>query len=357
MDGGNSNFFQFLMTRVRRRARPSLPPEIPASAFPTPAARPQLRGGSALRGVGLPQLPGRSGPRRAGMPQLRGRSGLRGAGMPQLRGSSALRGARMPQLRGRSGLPAGSTFFRPACRGAGRGADWWVNGEMHRALINRLEEHTMAKLRVHNFTISLDGYAAGPDQGLDNPLGVGGEELHEWVFPTRTGRADVRRGGGERRASTTTSSPRAIETSARRSWAATCSARSAASGRTRTGRAGGATTRRTTTRCSCSPTTPRPDRDGGRHHVPLRHRRHRVGARPGDRGGRRRRTSGSAAAPRPSSSTCAPGSSTSCTWRSCRSCSAAASGSSAAVVTDGYEVTQLSRSKEATHVRLSRSRP
>ena len=44
----------------------------------------------------------------------------------------------------------------------------------------------MPKLRVHNFALSVDGYAAGPDQDLDNPLGVGGLGLHEWVFPTRT---------------------------------------------------------------------------------------------------------------------------------------------------------------------------
>src|SRR5262249_47628638 len=41
----------------------------------------------------------------------------------------------------------------------------------------------MAKLRVHNLSISLDGYAAGPDQSVENPLGVGGESLHEWIFP------------------------------------------------------------------------------------------------------------------------------------------------------------------------------
>ena len=46
----------------------------------------------------------------------------------------------------------------------------------------------MAKLRVHNMAISLDGYAAGPDQSLDHPLGVGGARLHEWVFATRAGR-------------------------------------------------------------------------------------------------------------------------------------------------------------------------
>lgn len=43
-----------------------------------------------------------------------------------------------------------------------------------------------AKLRVHGFGLSLDGYGAGPDQSLQNPLGVGGMALHEWVFPTRT---------------------------------------------------------------------------------------------------------------------------------------------------------------------------
>lgn len=41
----------------------------------------------------------------------------------------------------------------------------------------------MSELRVHNFSISLDGFAAGPGQGPDTPLGVGGERLHEWVFP------------------------------------------------------------------------------------------------------------------------------------------------------------------------------
>ena len=46
----------------------------------------------------------------------------------------------------------------------------------------------MPKLRVHNFAISLDGYGAGPGQNVDNPLGVGGPLLHEWVFATRAGR-------------------------------------------------------------------------------------------------------------------------------------------------------------------------
>jgi dihydrofolate reductase len=44
----------------------------------------------------------------------------------------------------------------------------------------------MPKLRVHAFSISLDGYGAGPNQDLANPLGVGGMELHKWAFATRT---------------------------------------------------------------------------------------------------------------------------------------------------------------------------
>jgi dihydrofolate reductase len=46
----------------------------------------------------------------------------------------------------------------------------------------------MPKLRVHAFSISIDGYGAGPNQSADNPLGAGGEGLHEWVFETRFGR-------------------------------------------------------------------------------------------------------------------------------------------------------------------------
>ncbi len=44
----------------------------------------------------------------------------------------------------------------------------------------------MSRLRVESFTISLDGFGAGPDQDLNNPLGVGGTALHGWAMPTRT---------------------------------------------------------------------------------------------------------------------------------------------------------------------------
>jgi dihydrofolate reductase len=44
----------------------------------------------------------------------------------------------------------------------------------------------MSRLRVESFSISLDGYGAGPNQSIDNPLGVGGAALHEWAFATQT---------------------------------------------------------------------------------------------------------------------------------------------------------------------------
>jgi dihydrofolate reductase len=53
------------------------------------------------------------------------------------------------------------------------------------------------RLRVHAFTISLDGYATGPDQSLENPLGIGGGDLHAWALATRTFRAMFGMEGGE----------------------------------------------------------------------------------------------------------------------------------------------------------------
>lgn len=46
----------------------------------------------------------------------------------------------------------------------------------------------MPELIVRSFAISLDGYGAGPNQDLENPLGVGGPELMEWFFRTRSWR-------------------------------------------------------------------------------------------------------------------------------------------------------------------------
>ena len=55
----------------------------------------------------------------------------------------------------------------------------------------------MSRLRVHSFTISLDGYGAGPNQSRNEPLGVGGEAMHEWIIPTRTFQQMSKKTGGE----------------------------------------------------------------------------------------------------------------------------------------------------------------
>lgn len=54
----------------------------------------------------------------------------------------------------------------------------------------------MGRIRVAAFSISLDGFGAGPRQDLEHPLGVGGEQVHRWVFGTRTFQR-IHGGGGE----------------------------------------------------------------------------------------------------------------------------------------------------------------
>ena len=54
----------------------------------------------------------------------------------------------------------------------------------------------MARLIVRGFTISLDGYGAGRNQSLENPLGVGGEDLHGWLVGTRTFKRMLGQEGG-----------------------------------------------------------------------------------------------------------------------------------------------------------------
>jgi len=54
----------------------------------------------------------------------------------------------------------------------------------------------MPRLRVQCFAVSLDGYGAGPEQSLKNPLGVGGKALHEWFVPTRTFQTMLGKGDG-----------------------------------------------------------------------------------------------------------------------------------------------------------------
>ena len=54
----------------------------------------------------------------------------------------------------------------------------------------------MSKLRL-KISMSLDGFVAGPDQSVDNPLGIGGMRLHEWVFPLAAWRAPHGLPGGD----------------------------------------------------------------------------------------------------------------------------------------------------------------
>jgi dihydrofolate reductase len=58
------------------------------------------------------------------------------------------------------------------------------------------EETRMSRLRVHGFSISLDGFGAGAEQSVEEPLGRGGEDLHQWMFPTRTFQKLYGRGEG-----------------------------------------------------------------------------------------------------------------------------------------------------------------
>ncbi len=55
----------------------------------------------------------------------------------------------------------------------------------------------MGKVHVSCYTISLDGYSAGPDQTKETPLGVGGLGLMEWMFPTESFMKMQRKDGGE----------------------------------------------------------------------------------------------------------------------------------------------------------------
>jgi dihydrofolate reductase len=54
----------------------------------------------------------------------------------------------------------------------------------------------MSKVRVHSYTISLDGYGAGPEQTREEPLGRNGESLHDWLIPTRTFQKTSNKSGG-----------------------------------------------------------------------------------------------------------------------------------------------------------------
>ena len=54
----------------------------------------------------------------------------------------------------------------------------------------------MTKVRVAGFSVSLDGFGAGPEQSIEDPMGNGGMDLHQWFFGTKAFRAMTGEGGG-----------------------------------------------------------------------------------------------------------------------------------------------------------------
>jgi hypothetical protein len=112
----------------------------------------------------------------------------------------------------------------------------------------------MSKLRFQ-ITMSLDGFVAGPNQSEEHPLGVGGEQLHDWAFPLAAFREPHGLVGGEVNASTPV-----IEESLE-NIGATAMGRNMfgggrALGETTPGTAGGETTLPSTCPSSWSPATP-----------------------------------------------------------------------------------------------------
>src|SRR5688500_5473686 len=71
-----------------------------------------------------------------------------------------------------------------------------MRAALRRPHANLNRANVMSKHRVNDFSISVDGYGAGPDQNRTTPLGVGGEELHEWLTTTRTFNEMIRKSGG-----------------------------------------------------------------------------------------------------------------------------------------------------------------
>lgn len=114
----------------------------------------------------------------------------------------------------------------------------------------------MSKLRVNAFSVSLDGYGAGPDQSLDYPLGVGGLVLHDWIFSPRTVQREVMHNEDSETGIGDDFSARArLPTWAHGFWGATCSAQAAGRGRMMVGKAGGGITHPIMYRSLCLRTT------------------------------------------------------------------------------------------------------
>lgn len=110
----------------------------------------------------------------------------------------------------------------------------------------------MTKLRCH-ISISADGYVAGPDQSMEEPLGVGGMRLHDWAISLAAWRAAHGMPGGEVNASTPVMEGSTAGVGAGVMGRNMFGPVGAGTGAMAGGRAGGETTRPTTTTSSSSP--------------------------------------------------------------------------------------------------------
>ena len=108
----------------------------------------------------------------------------------------------------------------------------------------------MSKLLVRSFSISIDGYGAGPRQDLENPLGVGGPAMFEWFFHTQTWQRMHGGEGGETGADDAIAAKGFEGIGAWIIGPQHVRPRARPVARRRAGRAGGATSRRTTCRSS-----------------------------------------------------------------------------------------------------------
>ena len=109
----------------------------------------------------------------------------------------------------------------------------------------------MTRFRVNAFGISMDGFGAGVEQSLENPMGSGGLAMHGWAFETKTFRAMHRKLKAGARALMRNLRRGVLRMSARGFWGGICSGRCADRGGTGRGRDGGEIRRRTMCRCLC----------------------------------------------------------------------------------------------------------
>ena len=165
----------------------------------------------------------------------------------------------------------------------------------------------MVKLRVHAFSISVDGYGAGPGQDLANPLGVGGMALHEWAFATHTFKRMYRRRGRHDRHRRRFRVPRVCRYRSMDSWAQHVRAGARAVARSNVERVVGRQSSVSHSGLRAHAPSAPVDRHGRRYGLPLHHRRHSRGIGSRDALRPRARMSDSAAESPPSGNICRAG--------------------------------------------------